>query len=81
MNFSFHPEAEKELNDAIDYYNQSQEGLGLEFAKEVYFSIENIIFFPEAWTKLSKNTRRCLLNRFPYGIVYQIMKDEIIIIV
>ena len=34
MNFRFHPEAEVELNDAIDYYEESQEHLGLEFAQE-----------------------------------------------
>jgi hypothetical protein len=26
--------AERELNEAIDYYNECQNGLGLEFAKE-----------------------------------------------
>jgi len=34
MNYSFHPMAERELNEAIDYYNECQNGLGLEFAKE-----------------------------------------------
>lgn len=80
MTYSFHPEAEKELNDAIDYYNHCQHGLGLDFAKEVYTSIQNILLFPKAWTPLSKNTKRCLLNRFPYGIIFQIAKDQIFII-
>ena len=80
MKFSFHPNAESELNDAIDYYNQIQEGLGLEFAKEVYLTIENIMSYPMAWTVLSKNTRRCLLNRFPFGVIYQVQSGEIIII-
>ncbi len=71
MKYRFHPEAEAELNDAVDYYDACQEGLGLEFAREVYTAIENICDFPLAWTPLSQNTRRCLLKRFPYGVVYQ----------
>ena len=80
MRYSFHPSAEKELNEAIDYYNECQDGLGLAFAKEVNKSIQNILSYPQAWSSLSKNTRRCLTNRFPYGVIYQILHDEIYII-
>lgn len=72
MKYSFHPVAERELNKAIDYYNECQDGLGLEFAKEVYSTIQNILSFPQAWTPLSKNTRRYITNRFPYGVIYQV---------
>ena len=71
MTYSFHPLAEKELNDAIAYYNECQDGLGIEFAKEVYKAIQIILQFPQAWSPLSKNTRRCITNRFPYGVIYQ----------
>ena len=80
MNYSFHPSAETELNEAIDYYNKCQDGLGLEFAKEAYSSIQNILAFPQAWTPLSENTRRCLINRFPYSIIYQVADNQIFII-
>ena len=36
MKFSFHPSAQSELNDSIDYYEECKPGLGSEFAKEVY---------------------------------------------
>jgi len=80
MKVRFHPEAEVELNDAVDYYDGCQQGLGLEFGKEVYATVQNICQFPLAWTPLSPKTRRGLLKRFPYGIVYQPKSDEIIII-
>jgi len=80
MKYSFHPLAVAELNDAIDYYEELQSGLGLEFAKEVFSSIQRVTEFPTAWSSLSQNTRRCLVNRFPYGIIYQILKNEILII-
>ncbi len=62
MKYRFHPGAEAELNDAVDYYDECQEGLGLEFAREVYAAIESICEFPLAWASLSKNTRRRLLK-------------------
>lgn len=80
MKFVFHPEAELELNQAVDYYNNCQPSLGLEFSKEVYISIQNILAYPQAWTQLSKNTRRCLVNRFPFGVIYQVTKNGIYII-
>ena len=80
MKYRFHPEAEAELNGAVDYYDACQEGLGLSFAREVHAAIDNICGFPHAWTPLSQSTRRCLLRRFPYGVVYQYTGGEIIII-
>ena len=80
MHYSFHPDAEKELDEAIAYYNGCQKGLGLEFAKEVYLAIQNILSFPHAWDPLSANTRRCLTNRFPYGFIYQVTDEEVFII-
>ena len=71
MKFSFHPRAKEELYRAIDYYEQCQPGLGIEFAEEVYATILRVIQYPDAWSALSKNSRRCLVNRFPYGVIYQ----------
>jgi len=72
--------AENELKEAISYYNEQNEGLGFEFALEVQKTIERISQYPDAWTELSKRTRRCRCNRFPYGIIYY-LKDDLIIIV
>ena len=80
MKYSFHPAAEAELNQAVDYYNECQRGLGLEFLKDIYHTIQNILKYPDAWAPLSANTRRCLAKRFPYGLIYQVANDEVIII-
>jgi hypothetical protein len=45
MTYFFHPEAEKELNDSIDYYEECKTNLGLEFASEVYQTIQRILTF------------------------------------
>jgi hypothetical protein len=72
MNFRFHPQANEEFEEAVRYYEDRQTGLGLEFAEEVYGAIVRISEYPNAWSPLSKNTRRCLVNRFPYGVVFQV---------
>lgn len=80
MSFTIHPLAKVELNDAVDYYEEQQPGLGLEFAEEVFSTIQRILQFPTAWTELSQSSRRCLTNRFPYGVIYQIRDEEILIV-
>ncbi|GBD89284.1 plasmid stabilization system protein [bacterium BMS3Abin03] len=80
MKYSFHPAAKQELFNTIEYYESCRNGLGIEFLIEFQKVIQRILHFPNAWGRLSKNTRRCLTNRFPYGIIYQILKNEIIII-
>ena len=80
MNFSFHPEAEAELNSAIDYYENIQADLGLEFAQEVYATIRRIIDYPLAWQSMTLKTRRCLTSRFPFGIIYYITEEQIVVV-
>ena len=45
MKYSFHPEAEVEFNQAIDYYENCAEGLGYDFAIEVYSAVERIVAY------------------------------------
>lgn len=80
MKFYFHPDAEAEFDRAVEYYEQFQPGLGIEFAEEVYTTITRIIQYPDAWSALSKNSRRCLVSRFPYGVIYQIKSHALRII-
>ena len=66
--------AQQELIEAIVYYNGESPGLGDVFLLETVAAIDRIRRFPEAWHPLGKETRRCLLRRFPYGLIYS--KDD-----
>ena len=80
MKFYFHEDAETEFDEAVDYYEECRAGLGMEFAKEVYATIARVVQFPEAWSPMSKNTRRCLMNRFPFGVIYRVKFNHIEVI-
>ena len=79
MKIEFLATAEEELTEAVNYYNRQSEGLGFDFAAEVKRTLKRIIQYPEAWTPLSKRTRHCRTNRFPYSVIYQIRSDKILI--
>ena len=80
MNFSFHPEAEKEFLGAIDYYERRSKNLGFEFAVEIYTTIGLITALPNAWPLLEGDVRRCQTKRFPYGVLYSQEEDGILIL-
>jgi len=72
--------AQSELEDTIDYYDEQRPGLGFEFAEEVEQALERINHYPEAWSPLSPRVRRCLVNRFPYSVIYEVRSELLIIV-
>ncbi len=80
MNYKFLPEAESDLVAAVSYYESCETSLGIDFSFAVSKTIARIIEYPNAWTALSDNCRRCLVGRFPYGVIYSIEPDCILII-
>ena len=81
MKFYFHEEAETEFDKAVAYYEECHLGLGLESSQELYAAIAWQGQFPEAWSPMPKNIRRCLVNRFPFGVIYRIKSGCIEVIV
>lgn len=80
MKYTFHPEAETEFNEAIEFYEERDEGLGYDFAVEVYSAVERVLAHPKAWPFIEEDIRRSLTKRFPYGILYAEDNDEIFIV-
>jgi len=54
--------------------------LGWEFAEEVYNTIQRILQFPNAWQVMDGDIRRCLTNRFPYGVIYYLNNNVVVIL-
>ncbi len=68
-----------ELRETTVYYEQRENGLGTAFLDEIEATVKRILQHPTAWHQLSPRTRRCRTHRFPFGVIYQIRKDEILI--
>lgn len=76
MKIDFSSIAEQEMLEAKAWYDEQSEGLGDSFLLEVEYAVDRINLNPAAWSKVSRRSRRCQLNRFPYGLIYQIRVRE-----
>jgi plasmid stabilization system protein ParE len=79
--YRFTSAARRELSQAVFYYEQRENGLGAAFLDEVEATIDRILKHPTAWHPLSSRTRRCRTHRFPFGPIYQIRSDEILVVI
>src|SRR5438045_5446791 len=80
ISYRLHPQAQKEFEEAVAYYDEISIELGDSFVDEVEHAIVRVLTFPDAWQSLSVNIRRCRVNRFPYGLVYYAESEGILIV-
>ncbi len=74
------PEAEADLVEAFDWYEECSRGLGSEFLLAVDAVLECVIRNPEQYTVVHKEIRRALLRRFPYGVFFLTEPDRVIVL-
>ncbi len=70
MKVRFAKEAQKELREAIGYYEEQRPGLGGDLRDEVRTALDQITKLPSAYSLVGSGAWRCCLKRFPYSIVY-----------
>ena len=80
MRYEFHPEALDEYNEAGCRYARQQPGLDLRFIVRVEEAIELILENPYRWRAFDEDVRRCLTRVFPYGILYTIEPEFVLIV-
>jgi toxin ParE2 len=66
--------------EAVRYYDSQVPTLGAAFLREVRRAAEAIADYPEAAAIVRGRTRRRLLRRFPYGLLYRIDPQEIVVV-
>jgi toxin ParE1/3/4 len=76
---SFHlliePEAEAELAKAFDWYEAQRPGLGQDFILCIEAALDAVRVRPETFPVILKSTRRALVRRFPYLILFTVNAD------
>jgi hypothetical protein len=77
MKIRLHPEASKEVAEAVLWYEGQQAGLGQRFAAETEAAIYRIAAFPNINTEIGKGLRRGIMPIFPFGIIYSIIEEYI----
>ena len=66
--------AEAELQDAAAWYDERSPGLGLRFIVTVRKKSEEVLEAPQRWP-IAAGSRRVLMGRFPYALVYREVPD------
>lgn len=76
----FHPEALSEFEAAAQYYAERQPGLELRFIANVEATIQRICKAPKIGRVFDGETRRYLVQVFPYAVLYAIEPRHVLVI-
>ena len=77
MPVSFNVLAERELNEAAQYYESEQAGLGAAFLSDVRRCTDAVVANPHAGQIVLQSIRRRLCQRFQYGLLYTVTDGEV----
>ena len=80
MTIRFLSLAQQEFDDAVTWHQQQSAELGEQFLDEVNRTLKRIVTYPLSGNKIDHDLRRCFVSRFPYGLIYGIDKETIVII-
>ena len=80
MRYEFHPEAFEDYQAAADWYQERGTALAIRFVEAVEDAIWKVAETPERWRIIEEDVRRCLTRVFPYGVLYTIEPDAVLIV-
>jgi len=75
----FHYLVQREVNDAVRWYEDQSEGLGNDFFSKLAAALRMIADRPESfgfWLGSGK-IRRIKLQRFPYAVLFEVFPDRV----
>ena len=75
--YRLHLLTKQDYDEAYEWYEDKQKGLGERYLKAVRKKIEEIVLHPEAYSsKSNKRFREARVDFFPYLIVYKVSKRK-----
>ncbi len=75
-----HDDARAEYIESYVWYHERGPHIAEAFEREVEHAIAALYEFPDRWPVYIGKWRRILLRRFPFGIVYGVMGNQIVIV-
>ena len=76
----YHQGAIADIKEAVAWYRKRSPKAALDFIQELRRATETIREAPERWPLGKNNTRRFLLWRFPFSIIYSEQESAITIL-
>jgi len=76
----FRAEAEAEALEAQRWYEDRCPGSGVEFAAVLERTLSRITANPAAFPKVRGETRRAVLQRYPYAVYFRTTDDAVIVL-
>jgi toxin ParE1/3/4 len=73
-------EAETELWETVEFYENKCVGLGVKFEEAVKAAVESIGHSPSRWPLRKDGTRRYLLRRYPYLVITMNHENQVWVI-
>ncbi len=80
MRYVFHPEALSEYAEAVQYYTEQRVEVAQAFISAIEGAVYQIKEAPTRYAAIDEDVRRCMARRFPYGVLYTIEQDYILIL-
>lgn len=80
MKYVFHPEALTEYAQAVQYYAVPRAEVAQAFIDAIEDAVYLIRESPTLYAVMDEDVRRCMTRRFPYGVLYTIEQDYILIL-
>ena len=78
-NLIIKPRAVEMAQEAFDWYEEQQAGLGDLFLAELENGFDKLETWPSSYAIIKKNYRQFILRTFPYAIVYEILNSDVVI--
>ena len=78
-NVRIRPDAERDIEDAAQWYELQRQGLGHEFMDSVEQTLNRISENPSLYPVVYRSSRRALTSRFPFGVHYVVNGGTVVV--